>query len=59
MKSLGGTLLILGIGSFILPLMGFQFRLISIFGNNQTIAAIIMVIVGIILLLVGGNKSQA
>jgi hypothetical protein len=46
MRGWGITLIILGVGSFILPLMGMQFALVSVFGEAQMPAAIGMIVIG-------------
>lgn len=53
MKGLGILLLALGIGSFVLPAMGMQFRLVQIFGQHQSLAGGIMAGVGAVLLVAG------
>lgn len=50
-KSIGITLVILGAGSFLLPLFGLQFKIMAIFGSYSWIAAVIAVIFGITLLI--------
>lgn len=50
MRGWGITLLILGIGSFILPLMGMQFRLLSLFGDAAPIVGIALAVIGGLLL---------
>lgn len=50
MARFGIFLLILGLGSFILPLIGMQFRLMSIFGDAQRIVAIAMALLGSVML---------
>lgn len=57
----GFWFLVLGVGSFILPKIGLQFRLMNLFGENQNIVAIILVVVGILLTIISriqGNKSE-
>ena len=46
MKNMGIWFLILGVGAFILPLMGMQFRLVSVFGDYAPLAAVGMIGVG-------------
>lgn len=61
MRGFGIMLLLLGAGSFILPKMGYQFKLISIFGEYQTFAAIGFVVVGGVMTLLsfkGGKKDK-
>jgi len=58
----GTVLLFVGAVSFVLPLIGMQFQLLNLFGEeNQMPAAIIMIVLGGILVLVGrsGGSSAA
>jgi hypothetical protein len=50
MRGWGILLIVLGVGSFILPMMGMQFRLLSIFGEYTNIAGAVMAVIGVILL---------
>jgi hypothetical protein len=59
MAKLGTLLLLLGLGSFVLPLVGLQFRVLSLFGENQTIAAIGMVVVGGLMLAAGSRGTAS
>jgi hypothetical protein len=52
-KRIGGTLLVLGVGSFILPLFGMQFRLLNIFGDAQPLVGLALATIGAILLIAG------
>ena len=56
MKRLGWFLVILGVGSFILPLFGLQFKLMMLFGDSP-IVAIVMAIVGAIILVATGDDG--
>jgi hypothetical protein len=58
MKRFGIYLLILGLGSFILPYFDIQFKILSIFGENQWIASILLTVAGAGLLLLGIRKQQ-
>jgi hypothetical protein len=49
MRRLAIFLLILGVGSFILPLMGRQFFLVSVFEGHETLAGIGMIGAGILI----------
>lgn len=49
MRGWGVTMLVLGIGSFILPMMGYQFVLMDLFGDYTPIAGIGLAVVGGIL----------
>lgn len=50
MRSAGIWMLILGVGGFILPLIGIQFRLLSVFGEGQSYVAGGLAVLGLILL---------
>jgi hypothetical protein len=50
MRGWGILLIVLGVGSFILPMMGMQFRLLSLFGEHTGIAGAVMAVLGVILL---------
>jgi hypothetical protein len=60
MAGWGVTLLVLGLGSFILPQVGMQFRLLALFGPAQNVVALGMAAVGVILLILsrtmGGSR---
>jgi len=58
MKSFGTILLILGIGSFILPYFGYQFKLFNKLGEYETIAEIAAIVIGAILLVISFMKSK-
>ena len=45
----GITLLILGIGSFILPLLGLQFRLLNLFGDATPVLGAGLAVLGAVL----------
>jgi hypothetical protein len=51
-------LMILGVGSFILPMMGSQFIILSLFGPYAPIAGGAMAVVGLILLIVSFRADQ-
>ncbi len=61
MRSLGIWLTVLGVGSFILPMMGLQFRIMKIFGSSLPLVALFMAVVGIVLLVVSSlfGRSRA
>lgn len=46
MGSTGKTLIIIGIFSFVLPLFGYQFVIVSIFGNSWSLAALGFIVLG-------------
>lgn len=59
MKGWGTTLILLGIGSFILPAMNLQFSLISIFGQgNETVTGVVFIALGGLMML-AGKRNQA
>ena len=50
MRSWGIYLLIFGIGSFLLPMMGLQFKLLSLLGNSTPIVGGLLTVAGVVLL---------
>ena len=50
LRSWGITLSLLGIGSFILPYLGIQFKLVNLFGPAQSIVAGLLAVAGAVLL---------
>ena len=59
MRGLGVMLLVIGAGSFILPMMGRQFILVSVFGQYEKAAAIGMIVVGAILTVLSLRGQKA
>lgn len=58
MQRLGILLIILGIGTFILPLAGLQFRIISFLGESGPIAAGVLLVAGIIILVANFRSNR-
>jgi hypothetical protein len=58
MKRIGTFLFIAGLASFVLPLVGLQLKIFNAFGENQTMAGLGAIVLGVVLL-VAGNKSAA
>jgi hypothetical protein len=58
MTRIGTFLLIAGLASFVLPLVGLQLRIFSAFGESQTMAGLGAIVLGVVLL-VAGNKSAS
>ena len=58
MTRIGTFLLIAGLASFVLPLVGLQLKIFNALGEYQTMAGIGAIVVGG-LLLVAGNKAAA
>lgn len=56
MRGWGITLLILGIGSFVLPLMGLQFRLLNLFGAATPVLGAVLAAVGVVLVILSLRK---
>ena len=56
MISLGVLLVILGVGSLVLPSLGFQFRLMEMVDAYQPWAGIIVAAVGLITILFGAQR---
>jgi hypothetical protein len=50
-KALASFCLIVGAGSFVLPLAGFQFRIITMFGPATPIMGAVLLIAGVLILL--------
>ena len=50
MRSWGIWMMVLGIGAFVLPYVGLQFKILSIFGESLPIVAGGMAVVGAVLL---------
>jgi len=46
-KGIGVLLMGLGVGSFILPFFGLQFRIMSFFGGATWIIAVVMTLLGL------------
>lgn len=56
MLSLGVLLVILGVGSFVLPMVGYQFRLMDPIDPYQPWAGIIVAAVGLITVIFAGRR---
>ena len=59
MAGWGVTLIVLGLGSFILPLVGMQFRLLALFGPAQNIVALGLAALGVILLILSRTRGPS
>ena len=58
MKSYALIMIVLGAGSFILPLFGLQFRLLTIFGSATPYLGAGLAVLGVVILVAGGGKGQ-
>jgi hypothetical protein len=58
MKEWGITLIFIGLGSFVLPMIGLQFRLLNLFGGSPA-AGVLVAAIGGILFAVGFMKERA
>ena len=59
MRNWGLLLLVIGLGSFVLPYFGFQFQLINLFGeDSQPAVALILAAAGAILFFAGSAKER-
>jgi uncharacterized membrane protein YuzA (DUF378 family) len=58
MVSWGVTLAVIGALSFVLPLIGVQHILISIFGAHERIAAVAFIVVGLAMMAMGYNSRK-
>lgn len=59
MISWGIFAIVLGIGSFVLPMIGLQFRLMSLVEDFQPFAGIAVAAVGVVLVIIGIRQKQA
>jgi hypothetical protein len=59
MGRLGVWFLILGVGSFILPMIGLQFRILSILGDKTELVGGIMATVGLVLVIISQLSKPA
>lgn len=50
MRRIAILLLVLGLGSLILPMFHIQFMLVRIFGENETLTGLVMAGIGVVLL---------
>lgn len=57
MRGWGVWCLILGVGGFLLPMMGVQFRLLSVFGDGQYVVAGLVAVAGLLMVLFGRNEE--
>jgi len=58
MRSWGIYLLIFGIGSFLLPMMGLQFKLLSLLGISTPIVGGVLTVAGIVLLVLSSLSPK-
>ena len=52
-KGLGSMLAFLGVGSFVLPFFGLQFRVLSLFGEATWVFSLLLAIIGIMMMVKG------
>ena len=52
-KGLGAMMIFLGVGGFILPFFGYQFKLLNLLGSGQFVVAGILAILGLIVFILG------
>ena len=57
MASLGVLLIILGLGSLLLPMFDIQFRIMSLLDDYQPIAGIAIAAIGVALVLLGRRRT--
>ena len=58
MRSWGIYLLIFGIGSFLLPMMGLQYKLLSMLGNSTPLVGGVLTVAGIVLLVLSSLSPK-
>ena len=59
MTRVGTFLLIAGLASFVLPLVGLQLKIFNVFGESQTMASVVAVVLGAVLLVAGTRTAPA
>ena len=59
MERVGWLLVIFGVGSFVLPWVGLEFRLMRIFGDYTLIAAVGMAVVGAVLVVMARRNNTS
>ena len=59
MRTAGIYCLIFGVGSLVLPLVGLQFRLLSLFGAATPVVAVGLIVVGGVLLVAGPKEAAS
>ena len=59
MKRIGTFLLIAGLASFVLPLVGLQLKIFNALGENQTMAGLGAIVLGVVLLVAGNKSAEA
>ena len=59
MKRIGSFLLIAGLASFVLPMVGLQPKIFNALGENQTMAGIGAIVLGGVLLVAGAKTAPA
>jgi hypothetical protein len=57
-KGWGVTFIVLGAGSFILPMMGVQFRLISLFGEAAPVVGVVLLALGVLMVVMGPKSEE-
>jgi len=50
MKSWGVTFLILGVGTFVLPVVGLEFAIMSVFGDERPMVAVLLALAGLLMI---------
>lgn len=58
-NNIGVWMLIIGVGSFLLPLVGLQFKLIGALGEYQMVAGGLFAVVGLVLVVTGGSSGPS
>ena len=59
MKQIGSFLLIAGLASFVLPVVGLQLKIFNAFGENQTMAGVGAIVLGGVLLAAAARTAPA
>lgn len=58
MTGIGVLLVILGIGSLLLPMFDIQFRIMSVLDDYQPVAGIVIAAIGVVLVVLGMRRRR-
>ena len=59
MRTLGTYCLIFGVGSFVLPMVGLQFKLLSLFGSATPFVGLALIALGGVLFVAGPKQAES
>ena len=58
MRIWGATLFIVGVGSFVMPMLGYQFIVVRVFGRHGWMAALGLIVIGLGLLVASFRRKR-